>query len=81
MSNMQIEQNRWATPIFVCSSNVSQESRMEDLDDDELPFLSKNRSEEEVLDYDLGFLIGTEGKPLDNTKSVAWQRGWAEAQE
>jgi hypothetical protein len=59
----------------------SQEPCMEDLDDDELPFLSKNISEEEIVDYDLGFLAGTEGKPQDNTKSVSWQRGWAKAQE
>jgi hypothetical protein len=54
---------------------------MEDLDDDEVSFLTKNRSEEEIVDYDLGFQAGTEGKPSDDTKSVAWQRGWVEAQE
>ena len=53
---------------------------MEDLDGD-MPFLSEDRSEEEIVDYDLGFQAGTEGKPLDSTKSVAWQQGWAEAQE
>jgi hypothetical protein len=54
---------------------------MEDLDDDEVPFLSENRSEEEIVDYDLGFQGGTEGKPQDRTQSVAWQRGWAKAKE
>ena len=54
---------------------------MEDLDDNEVPFLSKSVTEEEIVDYDLGFLAGTEGKPQDNTKSVSWQRGWAKAQE
>ena len=39
------------------------------------------RAEEEVLDYDRGFVAGSEGKEPDDAKSIPWQMGWAEAQE
>jgi ribosome modulation factor len=48
--------------------------------DDEL-FLLRQRSEEEVADYDKGFECAQSGGQNDDTKSKAWQRGWAEAQE
>jgi hypothetical protein len=45
------------------------------------PFLLGPRSDEEIDEYDLGFQAGKDGKEADNTKSEAWQCGWAEAQE
>jgi hypothetical protein len=51
----------------------------EDIDHD--PFLLRPRSDEEKGDYDLGFQCGSNGGEPDETKSKAWQRGWAEAQE
>jgi hypothetical protein len=45
------------------------------------PFLSRKRTYEEVADYDRGFETGQKGGQNDDTKSQAWQRGWAEAQE
>jgi hypothetical protein len=38
-------------------------------------------SDEEVADYDDGFKAGFKGRPNDDAKSEAWQRGWAQAQE
>jgi hypothetical protein len=40
-----------------------------------------NTDDEEVGDYDDGFKAGFKGRPNDDTKSAAWQRGWAAAQE
>jgi hypothetical protein len=51
------------------------------LDSDNEPFLLRQRTEEEIADYDKGFESGQKGGPNDDTKSEAWQRGWAEAQE
>jgi hypothetical protein len=51
------------------------------IDDEDEPFLLRDRTAEEILDYDEGFAAGSEGKECDTTKSLAWQRGWAEAQE
>jgi hypothetical protein len=51
------------------------------LDSDNEPFMLRQRTEEEVADYDKGFESGQKGGPNDDTKSEAWQRGWAEAQE
>jgi|HubBroStandDraft_6_1064221.scaffolds.fasta_scaffold915496_1 hypothetical protein len=31
-------------------------------------------------DYDAGFMAGEASKEPDNTETLAWQRGWAEAQ-
>jgi hypothetical protein len=45
------------------------------------PFMRRQRTDEEVADYDKGFESGQEGAPNDDTKSEAWQRGWADAQE
>jgi hypothetical protein len=33
-------------------------------------------SDGEVADYDPGFKAGSQGKEPDDTKSLAWQRGW-----
>ena len=48
---------------------------------DDEPFLLKARSEEEIVDYDKGFACAQSGGQNDDTKSEAWQLGWAEAQE
>jgi hypothetical protein len=45
------------------------------------PFMLRQHTNEEVADYDDGFKAGFKGRPNDDTKSQAWQRGWAEAQE
>jgi hypothetical protein len=45
------------------------------------PFMLRQRSEGEIADYDEGFECGQSGGQNDDTKSAAWQRGWAEAQE
>jgi hypothetical protein len=45
------------------------------------PFLLRKRSDEEIADYDLGFQAGANAEEEDDTKSEAWQHGWAEAQE
>jgi len=49
--------------------------------DDSEPFMLRQRSDEEIADYDKGFECGQSGGQNDDTKSEAWQRGWAEAQE
>jgi hypothetical protein len=53
----------------------------EDLIDDSVPFEAKELTDEEIEDHDLGVEAGLAGKPNDSTKSAAWQRGWADAQE
>jgi hypothetical protein len=35
----------------------------------------------EIAEYILGIVARRNGKPMDGTKSFAWQRGWGEAQE
>ena len=45
------------------------------------PFKLRQRTEEEIADYDKGFEVGQNGGQNDDTKSEAWQSGWAEAQE
>ncbi len=49
--------------------------------DDTEPFMLRQRTDEEIADYDKGFDCGQKGGQNDDTKSAAWQRGWAEAQE
>jgi hypothetical protein len=39
------------------------------------------REQNEIAEYILGLVAKRDGKEFDNTKSLAWQRGWAEAQE
>jgi hypothetical protein len=45
------------------------------------PFMLDKHTDEEITDYDKGFECGQQGGQNDDTKSQAWQRGWAEAQE
>jgi hypothetical protein len=52
-----------------------------DVNLDTEPFMLRKHTDEEVIDYDDGFKAGFNGRPNDDTKSEAWQRGWAEAQE
>jgi len=33
------------------------------------------------FDREIGFQAGVDGQPNDDTQSLAWQRGWADAQE
>ena len=53
----------------------------DDLIDDSTPFDARERTDEEIENYDLGVEAGLAGKPNDSTKSAAWRRGWADAQE
>ena len=55
----------------------SEDDRM----DDSIPFGAHELTDEETADHDLGLEAGLAGKPNDDTKSAAWQRGWADAQE
>ncbi|WP_433963845.1 hypothetical protein [Tunturiibacter gelidiferens] len=52
-----------------------------DLDLDTEPFELRRHTDAEIADYDDGFKCGQSGGQNDDTKSAAWQRGWAEAQE
>jgi hypothetical protein len=66
---------------------VSTEQKIEktisggELIDDGVPFRARERTDEELLEYDLGIEGGFAGRRNDNTKSIAWQHGWAESQE
>jgi hypothetical protein len=53
----------------------------DDLIEDSVPFEAQELTDEEIEDHDLAVEAGLAGKPNDDTKSVAWQRGWADAQE
>jgi hypothetical protein len=52
-----------------------------DINDDYEPFLMRERTPEELADYDASFMAAEQGEEWDDTKSFAWQRGWGEAQE
>jgi hypothetical protein len=45
------------------------------------PFLLRERTREELAAYDAGFRAGEDGKRPDETKGLAWYRGWAEGQD
>jgi hypothetical protein len=45
------------------------------------PFLLRERTNEELVDYEAGFRAGEDGKGSDDTKSLAWHRGWFEGQD
>jgi hypothetical protein len=49
--------------------------------DDSVPFEAQELTDEEIEDHDRGVEAALAGKPNDSTKSAAWQRGWADAQE
>ena len=49
--------------------------------DDEETLLLIDRSDQEALEFNLGFDAGSNGEEPNCSKSTTWQRGWAEAQE
>jgi hypothetical protein len=50
-------------------------------DADSETFMMREHTTEEIADYDAGFKAGECGDEPDETKSLAWQTGWAEANE
>jgi hypothetical protein len=54
-------------------------NKPEDVDTE--PFDSRERTVKEMDDHNNGFEGGLAGESCDETKSLAWQRGWADAQE
>ena len=44
-------------------------------------FMTREHTTDEIADYDAGFKSGECGDEPDETKSLAWQAGWAEANE
>jgi hypothetical protein len=79
---------------WLANNNISKESAHDpwnppelaeefedDLIDNSTPFDARERTDEEIENYDLGVEAGLAGKPNDTTKCAAWQRGWADAQE
>jgi hypothetical protein len=53
----------------------------EDPMDEDKPLGTGLNTDQEMADYDLGFAEGKDGKPNDDTKSIAWQSGWEDAQK
>jgi hypothetical protein len=70
--------NEWADAIIAWRWHAMASN---DLIDEDLPFDSSERSEVELIDHLFGFKAGTAGERKDETKSAAWQRGWADAQK
>jgi predicted transcriptional regulator len=68
---------QWVGP-YIRVEEVRMEPSIEDVDE---PFLLRERTEVEMADYDAGFMAAEAGKEVDETESIAWKRGWAEAQE
>jgi hypothetical protein len=49
---------------------------------DEQGFLDdKVEEQNEIAEHIFGMVARRDREPMDETKSLAWQRGWAEAQE
>ena len=48
---------------------------------DDEPLLMSERCGKVFAEYGLGFMSGEAGEANDGSKNLAWQRGWAEAQE
>jgi hypothetical protein len=53
----------------------------EGLVDDNLPFETEQHTEDEIAQHNAGLKAGLAGEPNDDTKTLNWQRGWADAQE
>jgi hypothetical protein len=68
-------------PVRVVRRGTRCDVADEDLIDDPLPFESPKRSEVELIDHLFGFKAGAAGESYDETKSLAWQRGWADAKK
>jgi hypothetical protein len=60
------------------ATNATRLNPMSDeyLSEDNEPFDAEVRTDEELVDYDLGREAGLAGEPNDDTRSAAWQRGW-----
>ena len=67
-------------PIFATIARRLDLSEQENTDElpetDDLPTV-----DETSPDYKAGFQVGTDLLPCDESKSAAWQRGWADAEE
>jgi hypothetical protein len=48
---------------------------------DRAPSKEHIEEENEIAEYIFGLVARRDGKECDTTKSLAWQRGWAEAPE
>jgi hypothetical protein len=64
-----------------CSEGYSEGGLSGEATIDTEPFMLRKLTDEEVADYDKGFECGQSGGQNDDTKSEAWQRGWAESRE
>jgi hypothetical protein len=53
----------------------------EDVIDDRHPHEVRGKTKEERIDYVFGLEAGKSGAPNDDSKSPAWQRGWADAKK
>jgi hypothetical protein len=53
----------------------------EELLDDKVSFDEEQHTEEEIAQHKAGLQVGLAGEPNDDTKTLDWQRGWADAQE
>jgi hypothetical protein len=84
---MRAEQEAQRQRALKCKASIDDQvmaehgNSQEHITDDYEPFLMRQRTPEELADYDAGFIAGEDGKENDDTKSFAWQRGWGEAQE
>ena len=78
MPQSKIEQER--TTEAYSEGGLSGEAAV-DLDLDTEPFVMRSHTDAEIAHYDEGFKCGQSGGQNDDSKSQAWQRGWAEAQE
>ena len=85
---MRSEQEKQRQHLLKCKASIDHQvmaeyagNPKEQVVDDYEPFLMRQRTPEELADYDAGFIAGEDGKGSDDTKSFAWQRGWREAQE
>lgn len=52
-----------------------------DLSADYVPSEGHIKAQNEIAEYVFGMVARRDRRPMDRTKSLAWQRGWAETQE
>jgi hypothetical protein len=79
---MRSEQEQQRQHILKCKASIDDQlvadeagNSKEQIIDDYEPFLMRERTPEEIVDYDAGFQTRTEGGKNDDTMSFAWQRG------
>jgi hypothetical protein len=53
----------------------------DDLSADYMASEAHIKTRNEIAEHIFGMVARRDGEPMDGTKSLAWQRGWAEAQE